>query len=120
MLLALQVLLSRLNPNAVRIVAYVLAGVLALMLAVGCFRYGGARLARWHLGRAQTKAEVTHTQRSNRTASRQTAYQLDSTRRATERRQHLLTDSTLAAQDAHLSTTRPARMELPASPQPGN
>jgi hypothetical protein len=120
MLLLLKAFLGRLNPHAVRIGLFVLATLFAVLALVQAADYFAARLRHFHLGRQQTQAEARHSQATRSSTARSSAYQLDSLQRAAARRQRLVADSLLANQDAYLSTTRPARVVLPARPLPGN
>jgi len=117
---AVRLFLARLNPHALLMAALVLGALFGVLLLVQGTDYVAARRRRFHLRREQGQAETRHGQAVRTSSHRTKSFEIDSARRATERRHRLLSDSILATQDAQLTTSRPARVVLPECPRPGN
>jgi hypothetical protein len=97
-------------------------GLLVFIIAQGVEYFTGEQ-ARSHLKKQQDAAKASRIEQNKASQKAQTAYQIDSATQALHRAQLHYLDSALAAQEHEISTSRPARVPLPAEPpryQPGN
>lgn len=97
-----------------RALTAVLAVIFGVLVACQSVSYFTAWRERRHLRTEQAQASAAHAQRTAVSAARTSAYQLDSTRRATERAQLLRDLSTSTENDKKIDRARPARVPLPA------